>query len=528
MKLERERETEIRAVTGISPLMKTVASVGMKIAKLMVPVVAIFMLVGLANAQSYQQYVNGQPSKTDVMAPNEFIVRMGVTAGAAKTMPTGNNESGLPFAVDKNYPAFYFIPADKRPRIMNQGSCSSCTAWATTTALASVVARQGKYSPQFNSFLNMPDAIQFYIMGGRTCGSGSPNEGWWPKDAIIRMTDTGTFLSVVEPISNQGVLGGSYASPVGDWWIKAGKSGSLTNQDAMRKFIATQGALIADMDLPIDFNRYTSGIYNHQEFVAKLIQPLQEAQKTTTNQALAASYGVASASLSDAFNSVIGGHAVTVIGYFIGGKIKLRDYLRPIVPPNANMAIYPDIEIDAPAFWIVQNSWGDKWGMNGLFYVAANQAFTGRYENKKTKQWSSGNANVIDDTMFYVLDPTITSKGKDIREVPATPAARTITFRNEAGYVAKLSVVYFVNQNINGTQVPIAKSLVTPAIPVGQSKTLEIPRDNAKGMPISVGIEGIGTTKGKVLETTVPEGFNGNLCFKSWGTIFDAKGGACQ
>ena len=83
-------------------------------------------------------------------------------------------------------------------------------------------------------------------------------------------------------------------------------------------------------------------------------------------------------------------------------------------------------------------------------------------------------------------------------------------------------------QNAGGTQVPIAKALETPAIPVGQSKSLEIPRDNAKGMPISVGIEGIGTTKGKVLETTVPEGFNGNLCFKSWGTIFDAKGGACQ
>jgi len=126
------------------------------------------------------------------------------------------------------------------------------------------------------------------------------------------------------------------------------------------------------------------------------------------------------------------------------------------------------------------------------------------------------------------LDPAIASKGKDLQASPPIPAARTITFKNEAGYVAKLSVVYFVNQNINGTQVPIAKALDTSAIPLGVSKTLEIPRDNAKGMPISVVIEGIGTTKGKVLETTVPEAFNGNLCFKAWGTIFDAKGGPCQ
>jgi hypothetical protein len=527
MKFERENGKEICAVTGIKLFIKTVETFGIKIAKTMVSVIAIFMLSGLASAQSYQQYVDGQPSKTDVLAPKDYIVRMGATAGAVKTMPTGNNESGLPFPVDKNYPAFYVIPADKRPRIMNQGSCGSCVAWATTTALASVLARQGKY-PTFIPALQMPDAIQFYIMGGRTCGTGSPNEGWYPPDAVKRMTDTGTFLSVVEPVSNSGVLGGSFASPMGDWWVKAGKSGALTNKDAMRKFIATQGALVANMDLPVDFNRYTSGIYNHQEFVTKLIQPLVEAQKTTTNAALAASYGTVSNSLSDAFNSIIGGHAVTVIGYFVGGKIKLRDYLKPVVPPNTNMAIYPDIEIDAPAFWVVQNSWGTGWGMSGLFYVAANQSFNGRYLNKSTKQWYSAPASVIDDTMYYMLDPTITSKGKDIREIPATPAARTITFKNEAGYVAKMTVVYFVSQNVGGTQVPIAKALETPVIPVGQSKTLEIPRDLAKGMPISVVIEGIGTVKGKVLETTVAEAFNGNLCFKAWGTIFDAKGGPCQ
>jgi 1-phosphatidylinositol phosphodiesterase len=106
--------------------------------------------------------------------------------------------------------------------------------------------------------------------------------------------------------------------------------------------------------------------------------------------------------------------------------------------------------------------------------------------------------------------------------------ARSITFKNEAGYVAKMTVVYFVTQNINGTQIPIAKALTTPAIALGSSNTLEIPRDTAKGMPISLQIDGIGAIKGIVFTTTVPEAFSGNLCFKSWGTIFDAKGGPCQ
>ena len=95
--------------------------------------------------------------------------------------------------------------------------------------------------------------------------------------------------------------------------------------------------------------------------------------------------------------------------------------------------------------------------------------------------------------------------------------------------MAKMTVVYFMTETIaGGAHVPIAKSLSTPAISVGFSRPLVIPRNTAKGMPISVVIEGIGTVKGKVLETTVAENFTGNVCFKSWGTIFDAKGGPCQ
>ncbi|MFN7928983.1 MAG: hypothetical protein U0Y68_13755 [Blastocatellia bacterium] len=111
---------------------------------------------------------------------------------------------------------------------------------------------------------------------------------------------------------------------------------------------------------------------------------------------------------------------------------------------------------------------------------------------------------------------------------PTTPGSRSITFNNQAGYVAKMTVLYFMMETVGGAQVPMAKALSTPDISLGFSRPLEIPRNTAKGMPISVVIEGIGTTKSKVLETTVPEGFTGNLCFKSWGTIFDAKGGACE
>lgn len=107
-------------------------------------------------------------------------------------------------------------------------------------------------------------------------------------------------------------------------------------------------------------------------------------------------------------------------------------------------------------------------------------------------------------------------------------SARSVTFSNQAGYVAKMTIVYFVDQNVNGTYVPMPKVVATPAITVGVSNTLQVPRDLAYGMPISMEIEGIGTTKGKVFTTKLPDGFNGNVCFKAWGTIFNAQGGPCQ
>jgi hypothetical protein len=366
------------------------------------------------STQAYQQYIGGAPSKSEVLPKQEFIVRLGAAtrsggaggrAPAPITAPTvlGNNdERGLPFTNFKDYPDFYFIPPDKRPRIMNQGSCGSCVAWAASTALASVVAREGKYKTFIPAF-HMPDAIQLFILSGRLCAAGTPSYAWYTDEGVDRLTNTGIFVSHVEPVSDKGVLGGSFASPVADWWIKAGKSGSLTDKDAMRKFIATHGALVADIDTPWSFNRYESGLYNHQELVATIVKPLQ-----ITNQLSAAK------SLDEELNKVVSGHAITVIGYFKGGNLKLRDYMRPILPPGADLTPYGEIELpNFPAFWIVQNSWG-KWGMNGLFYVTADQHYNALHLNKDTKQWESKPANTIDDRMYYMLEPKIMVKGKEI------------------------------------------------------------------------------------------------------------------
>ena len=100
----------------------------------------------------------------------------------------------------------------------------------------------------------------------------------------------------------------------------------------------------------------------------------------------------------------------------------------------------------------------------------------------------------------------------------------SITFKNEAGFVAKMMIQY-LEAGPNGMSLP--KFLFTDNIPVGQSKTLEIP-NSAPNTQVTVSLIGSGTTKDNFFSTNLDAAFNGNRCFKAWGTLFSPQGGNCQ
>lgn len=109
-----------------------------------------------------------------------------------------------------------------------------------------------------------------------------------------------------------------------------------------------------------------------------------------------------------------------------------------------------------------------------------------------------------------------------------TPGPKSITFNNQAGYVASMTVVYYTNKDMgNGVVLPLPVTKNSGNISLGFSKHINIP-DAIATMPIIVSITGVGTVKSGVFTTTVPANFTGNRCFKSWGTIFDAQGGNCN
>ncbi|AFY74117.1 hypothetical protein Syn7502_02099 [Synechococcus sp. PCC 7502] len=122
---------------------------------------------------------------------------------------------------------------------------------------------------------------------------------------------------------------------------------------------------------------------------------------------------------------------------------------------------------------------------------------------------------------------TVASSIKDF-VTGGTPGPRSITFNNQAGYVAEMVVIYQIYKDFgNGTIIPIPVTKSSGQISLGFSKHIDIPVEIAN-LPISVFINGVGTTKNQILGATVPANFSGNRCFKSFGTIFNPQSSNCN
>lgn len=103
---------------------------------------------------------------------------------------------------------------------------------------------------------------------------------------------------------------------------------------------------------------------------------------------------------------------------------------------------------------------------------------------------------------------------------------RSISFSNQAGYVAEMTVMYFQKQPIGNTAVDLPVVQTSGKISVGRTVHINVPLA-VSNQAIVVTINGVATVKPTVMSTTVPANFSGNRCYKSFGTIFDPKGSTC-
>lgn len=124
---------------------------------------------------------------------------------------------------------------------------------------------------------------------------------------------------------------------------------------------------------------------------------------------------------------------------------------------------------------------------------------------------------------------TVASSIKDF-VTGGKPGPRSITFNNQAGYVAEMVVTYFVYKDLGGGAIaPIQVAKSSGKISLGFSKHIDIPVEIAD-FPINVYINGVGVVNPNkaVLYAPVPANFSGNRCFKSFGTIFAPQGSNCK
>ncbi len=103
---------------------------------------------------------------------------------------------------------------------------------------------------------------------------------------------------------------------------------------------------------------------------------------------------------------------------------------------------------------------------------------------------------------------------------------RSISFNNQAGYVAEMTVIYFMKQSIGGRILPFPVAKSSGKISLGFTRHIDIPVE-IENSPIIVTINGVATTKNPVLSVSIPANFSGNKCYKSFGSIFNAQGSGC-
>lgn len=372
--------------------------------------IVILLLNTAVFAQASTDPLTPTMRSTNFLTPQQLSAMMLPGSPAAAT-----TTNSLPFPVTKNYPAFFVIPPNKRPQVLHQGNCGSCTAWSTVTALATVVANQP--NPPI-TLQTIGEPHNFYIMAGKRCEAafkGDKEVGWWNYDATAAMKKQGIFLANI--LGSKASDGSTEMRGTTDMWIKAGKDGAIGSKtelppgidkfDAMRSFISTQGALTANLGVFADFNKYKSGIYNHKKFVDMATSVLEPhpSMPASAQQALR----TAKQKLATDLNKVDGGHSVTVIGYFTGGKITLGQVLSILSKPGDPGLPRLDLntQFDAPAFWIVQNSWGTDFGAAGIFLYEAGQDLSGC-------GWTNPDLCNLDDEMYYMLDPIVIQKGVQV------------------------------------------------------------------------------------------------------------------
>ena len=282
-----------------------------------VPVMAIMLL--LACRASFGQSLNeiqdsirargrkwiAAENSVSILPDNEKRLRVGLI----KRSPTSGEQVLPDQAPQQGLPTSYNVSLALVTPVRDQGSCSSCWAFATTAALESNLLIRGLFSSGTDD--DRAEQVLISCSGAGSCSGGSIGSA----SSFIQSTGLPPYSDFPYTATNNtcsNATTGWQASAlnISSW---AYVTTSTVNVSAIQNALVTYGPLATTMNVYTDFFSYSNGTYEY-----------------TTG-------------------TLAGSHAILIVGY-------------------EDNAAY-----GGGGYFVVKNSWGTGWGMGGFFQIAYSQ-----------------------------------------------------------------------------------------------------------------------------------------------------------
>jgi cathepsin B len=236
---------------------------------------------------------------------------------------------GIESTVPANFNSSEQWPGCVHP-IRDQGHCGSCWAFAASESLSD------RFCIASNGSINVVLSPQYLLSCNNIlnhgCNGGTPLFSWWFITSDGLVTDSClpyASYSGTNPITCKSFTQCNDGTPIKKYYGLKDSTVKLPNPTSIQANILQYGPVEAAFTVYQDFMYYSSGIYTHTS------------------------------------GSALGGHAVKIIGW-----------------GNENGQNY----------WIVANSWGTSWGLDGFFKIAFGQCgidsgvVVGQADLKRTMQ----------------------------------------------------------------------------------------------------------------------------------------------
>jgi C1A family cysteine protease len=165
-----------------------------------------------------------------------------------KPMALGAKATGVPSKADWSTYA---------TKVKNQGECGACVAFGTLGALEALLKIH--YYKNAKKDVNLSEAHLF------SCGGGTCDEGWHPKNACVYLKKNGVPDDACFPYRE---VDQDCADTCKDWKKRIGPTKILSyrssrNMTTIKKKISTNGPQVGGIAVYSDFFSYTSGVYQH-------------------------------------------------------------------------------------------------------------------------------------------------------------------------------------------------------------------------------------------------------------------------